>query len=274
MKRSGFTLIELSIVLLALSVIAVASLRYAAAAPTTNNINQLNKNLDIIDNALLNYRIIYGRLPCPADITKKENDSSFGAEIEVLADGLCTGANYFNTNPDPDIADGLYDATTLTKVAGGGIPTRALMLPDRYAYDPWGKKILYAVDIRMTANGGFALYNINNAATGAIVIKKTAGDTLANALTYKGVYALVSFGKNGHGGFLRNLNAAATVYNAGSTNSDEQKNCHCDNTAAATNFDRIFVQKPPVGSTTLTDKFDDIVRFKIRSQMLSPLENQ
>jgi hypothetical protein len=108
-----------------------------------------------------------------------------------------------------------------------------------------------------------------------VVVKKNAGDALSSAITYAGIYALVSFGKNGHGGYVRNLSASSTVLNAGSTNTDEQKNCHCTSAAVAGTFDRIFVQKArTAGSTTLTDIFDDIVRFKTRAELSAPVELQ
>ena len=94
-------------------------------------------------------------------------------------------------------------------------------------------------------------------------------------LAYKGLYALVSYGKNGYGGYVYNIGGSAVVYNAGSTNADEQKNCHCNTSATATAFDRIFVQKlKTAGSTSLTDNFDDIVRFKTLSQLTTSVDTK
>jgi hypothetical protein len=98
-----------------------------------------------------------------------------------------------------------------------------------------------------------------------VVVKKIATDTLANALTYKALYALVSTGKNGHGGYVRNLTATSVRASSGSTNADEQDNCHCNSSAVPTSFNRIFVQKPKaIDYTSTSDNFDDIARFKTR----------
>lgn len=297
-KTRGFTLIEISIVVLILSLLAAAGLRYATAIKDSNNNAALTDTLDTIETALMNYRMAYGRLPCPADITLAENTANFGNEIEALGDGLCTGANYFNAKPgsttDPDgasayaagvtgsgnnsgAADTLYDSTSVNQVTAGALPSKALKLPDRYAYDPWGRKILYVVDKRMTATSAFSTYSVTSSVVGnpgAIVVKYTWNNTLANAITYKGIYALVSYGKNGHGGYVRNLSATPIRYLYGSNNTDEQKNCHCDSNAAATTFDRIFVQKARTGTTATLDTFDDVVRFKNRSEMATPSELQ
>jgi len=272
-KNAGFTLIELSIVILALAIVTVGALRYATAISTSNSNKAVNTTLDVVEAALQNYRNVYGRLPCPADITLAESNASFGTEIETLADGLCTGANFTNTTTDPDNADPLYDATTLSQVTAGAIPVKALKLPNRFAYDAYGRKILYAVDKRITAYGAFLQYPVQ-VTSGAIVVKVVATNALSNALTYNALYSLVSYGKNGHGGYIRNLNNTSTRFNASSTNSDELKNCHCDSTATATNFDRIFVQKPVTGNAASGLQFDDIVRFKTRSQLQTLAETQ
>lgn len=259
---------------LVLALLAAAALRYSAAANDSKNSNSLNDSLDVVENALLNYRINYGRLPCPADITV-ENENNFGVEIETLADGLCTGANFANgiASTDPDNADPLYDSATATQIVAGAIPVKALKIDNKYGYDPWNRKILYVVDRRATSSGAFVQYPLANTTIGGIVIKNVSTDSLANAINYKAIYALVSAGKNGHGGYVRNPNASAIVYNASSTNTDELKNCHCSSSAVATTFDRIFVQKTrTAGSTTLTDNFDDVVRYKTRSEITTLLE--
>jgi prepilin-type N-terminal cleavage/methylation domain-containing protein len=297
--RRAFTLMELSIVLLVLSLLAAAGLRAGLTRTDATNMAALNSSLDVIETALMNYRNANGRLPCPADITSAENNANFGKENGTP--GICVGP--FNAS-DPDSSDpSKYDPATLNQVTSGALPTKELKLPDKYAYDPWGRKILYVVDIRITNYSplAFTNYPVNSPSTagtiGAIVVKTIATDVtnaacatyaasatnpvstacLDSAATYKAIYALVSFGKNGHGGYVRNISGTSTRYNAASTNTDEWKNCHCTSSATYTagTFDRIFVQKSKTNSpTTLSNSFDDVVRFKTRAQMASPSELQ
>jgi prepilin-type N-terminal cleavage/methylation domain-containing protein len=278
-SRSGFTLIELSVVVLVLALLAAAAMRYANSQNDSNSITATNATLDALETALYNFENNFGRLPCPADLTQSENAAAFGTEVGTAGDGSCTGYNYINSATDPDAAGGsdnnyggaadpLYDATTASQVVIGAIPTKALHIPDKLAYDAWGNKIFYAVDKRMTAASAFITYAVTNATIGAIVIKKASKDTLANAVTYKAIYALVSTGKNGHGGYARNLASAAIRVNAGSTNTDELDNCHCSSSAVATAFNRIFVQKSrTANSASFTDSFDDITRFRTRASV-------
>lgn len=271
---AAYTLLELSLVLLVLGMVAGAFFTYSANTTTAANNAALTATLNTIETAMQNYRNLYLRIPCPAGITLAENNASFGVEVGTAGDGNCTGYSYINSGTDPDNSDPLYDATAASKVVAGGVPTKTLRIDDKYAYDPWGRKILFVVDKRLTATNAFTSYAMSSSSAGAIVIKKTSADSLANAVTYKGIYALVSFGPNGHGGYVRNPKNTSSIFSAGSTNTDEQKNCHCDSSAVATAFDRIFVQKPRTETTTLTNVFDDVVRFKTRWQMASYAEMQ
>lgn len=265
--QKAFTLMELAIVVLVFSLLAAAAFRYAANASNTANYASLNATLDVIEAALQNYRNSQTRIPCPSDITLAENSSSFGVEVGTSGDGNCTGYNFINAVE----ADA---PSTANEVVAGGVPTKTLRLEDKYAYDPWGRKLLFVVDKRMTGSNSFTTYAVGNSTIGTIVIKSTTTDALSDAVASNGIYALVSYGPNGHGGYVRNPSSTSTRFNAGSTNSDEQQNCHCDSTATATAFDRIFIQKPKTPSTTLTNMFDDVVRVKTRPQMANYNELQ
>lgn len=273
-RPSGFTLLELALVVTILGLLAAAVFRYSANVTNSKNYTELNDTLNVIEEALYAYGTTFSKLPCPADITLSDNSTNFGKAVSVTGDGNCTGYNFLNSGADPDSADGLYDAAAASNVVAGGVPTKTLKIDDRYAYDPWGRRILFSIDKRITANNAFITYNVTNTTVGVIVVKQASTDALANAITYKALYALASFGPNGHGGYVRNPSATATRFNGGSTNTNEQKNCHCDSSAVATAFDRIFVQNSKTPSTTLTNIFDDVVRFKTRAQMATYSEMQ
>ncbi len=272
-RLSGYTLIELCLVVLILSLLAAAAARYSTSATAARNTAELNNTLKTIEEALRSYSATYARLPCPSDITLADNSASFGNEVGTAGDGNCAGYNFINSGADPDAADPDYVAST-NYVVAGGVPTKTLKLDDRFAYDPWGRRLLFALDKRISATDAFTTYTFTDTAIGAIVIKQATTDTLASANTYKAIYALVSFGANGHGGYVRNVSATSTRFNNGSTNTGEQKNCHCDSSAIATAFDRIFVRTAKTPSTTLTNSYDDVVTFKTRAQLATNAQLQ
>jgi len=278
-SSTGFTLIELSIVVLVLALLATAALRYANSQSEAKAIAATNATLDVVDAAIYNYQNNNTRLPCPADITQAENTAAFGTEVDSLADGLCTGYNFINSGTDPDgpggsnpyAPDPLDDPATENQVVEGSIPTKALHIADKYAYDGWGNKIFYAVDKRMTASGAYTTYLVGNVTIGAIVVRKDWQDPLSLALTYKGIYALFSAGKNGHGAYARNMTGSASRINAGSSNMNELVNCHCTTTGVSSGnvITRIFIQNTKNNDySNYSDNFDDIVRFKIRGNVL------
>jgi len=274
----AFSLMELAMVVLVLGLLAAAGLRYSAARLDSDNLATTNNNLDVVEQALLNYRIAYGRLPCPAPITDAENTASFGTEFDNSTAGIGSGNCSFTVSGS-EFTDG-------SNTYYGAVPTKTLQLPDKYAYDAWGKKILYVIDKRITAYNAFLTYPISNSSIGSIQIQDSCGSATlpactGNTITSNAIYSLVSFGKDGHGGYVRNPSATALAYNAGANNIDELKNCHCTSAAAApasNYYDNIFIQNSKNYTSSNYGNpayvFDDIVRFKTRQLMALPSELQ
>ena len=115
---SGFTLIELSVVLAIMGVILYGSMSLLVVGIQTSQLNSTVATMDALEKALLNFRMAFGRLPCPADITLTTTSANYGVEAANTSN-TCSGstpaANY-----------------TASGAAEGGAPsTRALRLPDK-----------------------------------------------------------------------------------------------------------------------------------------------
>jgi len=260
--RSGFTLLELSIVIVIVAVVAAGSLSYTNYKIQSKQYEATVFRMNAIDEALLNYRRAYNRIPCPANIVDAIDAAgipNFGMEATLSpGDGLCANANWF--------------ASVGSKtVAGGMAPTKTLRLPDEFAFDGWGRRIFYAVDRQFTLTNAFSddsipVSDINDGTTGSIVVNDLNG----NSLTLRGALVLISYGKNGHGGLGRIVTFRR---NASSTNAGELENCECNSSAVETTFDADFVQRLETsGGGSLTNSFDDIVIFRNRSQLRSANE--
>ena len=89
---------------------------------------------------------------------------------------------------------------------------------------------------------------------GAIAVENAAHNYISTAAAY----AFLSYGPDGHGGYLKN----GTQFFMGSDNADELTNCHCTGTAANNGlYAATYVQQDPT-QTSPTDPlsvFDDIV---------------
>ncbi len=253
----GFTLIELAIVVIVLGVMLGIGLKLATNNTTATAYQNVNSQLDEIEDALYSFRETNNRLPCPADQTLAMTSGSFG--VEATTPGTCTNGNILT-----------YPSVTPTHKAGA-VPVRALGLPDSMAIDPWGRKLMYAVKLDATATNAFITNPITSAWPGTLF---TVNDESGSARTTSALYVLVSFGKNGHGGYL--AGSGAIRMNAGSLNAAELENCDCTSTAVpnSPNLNTTYVQQP-ITTTNSANSFysyDDVVRFKSRMLLASYAE--
>ena len=254
-RRSGYSLIEMCIVLAIITTVVASGMTIFSNSLQQRQFKDTQKKLDVIQQALLNFRTAYNRIPCPADATMAVGATSsnyFG--IEAATPGTCTGstpaANFSNGNN-----------------VEGMVPTKTLRLSDDYAFDGYGRRIMYAVDARFTANNAFITINASDTIT-----RMTVNDSSGNPKTTTAAYVLLSMGPNGHGAYPRgtgtaNLNIASSRINVGSVNTDELNNCDCSSSAVATGLDGVFVQKTATQDSSTpnhTDDFDDVVAFATR----------
>jgi prepilin-type N-terminal cleavage/methylation domain-containing protein len=254
-QKSGFTLAELSVVLIIIALVIGMTVSGGVTTISAARYSATNSKMAALEQALMAFRVANNRLPCPSDLSQVQGSATYGTE------GSCAA-----------IAGGVFVATNSAgteNAAEGGVPTAALGLPSDFMYDGWGNRFRYAVDTKMTSLGAFSGSQAG-CVNGAITVYggpnyPATGNT---ARATGAVYALISHGQNGHGGVTKNT----TVYNAGSLNSDEQTNCHCTSTGAAGTYAPTYVQLAPytyqaIGQTNSNYNFDDIVTFRNRWQM-------
>lgn len=259
-KRSydavGFTLIELAVVIVVMSLITGMGLIAALEALESTRRAATQSKLDVIERALHLFRDANNRLPCPADITLSDDAADFG--IEAANRGRCyAGA------PAAMLFTSYYyhDDEEWPTTVKGAVPVKALGLPDTFIYDGWGRKIAYVVDSIATTPGAFTTIPPN--ATDCSI---TVWDAAAGARSGGAIYTLISHGSNGHGAFVNGPDRVSW----GSTNSAELINCQCDSTGAAVAGGPLVVQKEySENPDDSLDVFDDIVRFKERWQLMN-----
>jgi type II secretory pathway pseudopilin PulG len=263
---AGFTLVEIAVVLSIIAMITAMSISMGSSMVTSAKIANTNNKLNEIEAALMAFRMTNNRLPCPTDPTLTESSSSFGYEAGYTVannpTGSCTGGT-----PAASPTYTLSTPGSNTNLAGGSIvsegavPVRTLNLPNEFQVDGWGRKFGYAVWNPATTTNAFLTYSVTPSC-GGITIENAAHSNRSTAA----VYALISYGADGHGGYL----IGGGRYSAGASDSDEQKNCHCDSNASnagyAPGYTATYIQKDMTW-TSATSTFDDYVRFKERWQM-------
>ncbi len=215
----GFTLVEMAMVL------AIVTLLLTGLVPTiSGQIEQrrsaeTKKQLDEIQQALIGFAIIKGRLPCPA------TTSSNGLENPSTG-GTCTN---FNDGYVPGATLGLNSLNEL------GLVLDAWDNPIRYVVTSWSSSTYTTADGMATA--GLSSLNptllVCSTATGITGTGCASGEALT---ANPGVPVVIfSTGKNG-----------AT----GGTGTDESENL---------NGDRFFVSHTPTATGSPNGEFDDLM---------------
>ena len=232
-RSQGFTLVEMAIVLMIVGLLLGGMLVPLSAQMEQRNVTETRKQLDEIQQALLGFAIVNGRLPCPADRTTPTGGTNAalipaGQEYKDPITGSCAAAIVFGNN------------------AVGVLPWATLGLNET---DAWGRRYTYqvtanwadgppqpdgtgAAGCNATVGVSFQLCSSSNQN-----ILNTVGGT---SLTPNNVPAvIVSHGKNGAGAYTQQ-----GIQLPVSSDADEQEN---------SNGTLSFVSKSP------TPTFDDLV---------------
>lgn len=155
--NSGFTLVELAIVLVIIGLVLSAFLTPLATQLAQARNTEARKDLSEIKEALLGFAVINGRLPCP------------------------------DTNND-----GLEDAcpnTNVTATTGGNVPWSTL---NTKQLDPWQGRYQYRVN-----NGFTAAFVLSTAGSGAGQIRVCTVSACTNTEANNVPFVIFSTGENG-----------------------------------------------------------------------------
>lgn len=86
-KECGFTLLEMAIVLVIVGLFVTGMFMPLSKQKDLNNMIETRKKMTVINEAILGFAIVNGRLPCPADATIKSNTNDAG--LEQVVGGSC-----------------------------------------------------------------------------------------------------------------------------------------------------------------------------------------
>ncbi len=225
--NSGFTLVEMAMVLLIVALLLGGMLVPLSAQMEQRNISDTQKALSEIKEAIIGYALANGRLPCPASSTSNGVESFAGGGN--ASNGNCS--NFYN---------GFVPAATLgfTSAVDNQGNTG-------FAVDSWSNRIHYAVTSSnsnaFTTTNGMSTVGISSLSPNLLVCSSASTSSsscsVANSTltSSPGVPVVIySTGKNGQ---------------YGGTSADEAEN---PNPNSADN-DSVFVSHTP------TPTFDDLV---------------
>lgn len=132
-NKKGFTLIELAVVLLIVGILLAGILTPMATSVEQSRRSTLETQYDDIEDALIGFAIVNGRLPCP--------DCPLGASAAACS----AGGNVINDGIEDQSNGGVGDgcAVGVTTNVEGNLPWVTLGVEGT---DPWGNTLSYQVD--------------------------------------------------------------------------------------------------------------------------------
>lgn len=228
---SGFSLMQVSIILAASSIVLAATLPGDKADSYGDKEAITQQRMYAIELATKNFMAKNYRRPCPASGASDRTQDTFG--VEVNTPGNCTA-----------------DFGPTSGVVAGVVPVRTLELPDEYALDGYGRRFMYVVD-----NNATSKLKCRSAqsfhSTGAIAVLDGYAGTIARDYT---MWALISYGKDGHGAFPTGGSSVANRVNTYTTDSNTLYNAFVDS-----GFTTSFTGK--VVASSYSTSYDDKVWY-------------
>ncbi len=256
---SGFTLIEIAIVLLVVAIILGYTLAMLPIQQELKQYRQADKEMDEIIDSLYAFAQVNGYLPCPAWFVPNPAITSNGFECRD-GDGVVANCDAVTPNPAVNSCDVWF----------GFVPGKTLGINGRYSatsgllLDPWGEAYQYQVT-NVNANGAGSLgedFVIQGDMQVEGIANLTPNLTICN--THVG-----STNTNCSGANTRIINVAPVVIlSVGKdrgTIASAIQNENLDNSAA----DRVFVKS--THSTAANAEYDDIVKWLSLNKLISKM---
>lgn len=268
MKRTrGFTLIELAIVLVIMTILIGGLAMPLSAQIEARRIAETRKILEDAREAIIGFALSSTTSPCTCVYTFDVPDPATTCQASLCSARFesMTGTATFNIKPRhylpcPDKSDDGDPATTndgdgvaeervsgVCPVDNGYLPWVTLGVASQ---DAWGNRLQYAVTSAFSNGAGFSNADngdlqICNASANAGSSDCTSGNIASNV-----VAVVMSHGPNGWG--ARSVNETTL---ADPTSDDERENAGTDNA------DKEFVSRTP------SDDFDDLIRWISANQL-------
>lgn len=218
----GFSLVEMTAVLLIISLVAGMGINLGSNAMKGADKLATQEKLAVIKMALNQFAQQNGYLPCPAPRNLAPSAAAFGAETRSngALPNTCTTSASLVLNNSAYI---------------GMLPIRTLGLPDSYAADAWSNKFTYAVSSGMigapgSANAPLAAgivlrYGVRSPATSYQPAYRAPVGSGTPGTGYV-AFVVVSHGASGIGGYA--LQGTSAIGTCGTTTADSV-NCDDDN---------------------------------------------
>ncbi len=276
-SRAAFSLVELSVVLVIISIVAVMGLEGVAFYMNRTAYKVTRERLEAIDQAMVRYARTYRRLPCPASESDTITSSCYGKEKNGASAVTCA------------VNTGACNASVVPSGGAfwGHVPVRDLGLPLNTMVDGYGSRILYVVTQNQVYNTTYHATNNFDQTADAIIVRSGKVDQNCGAVGQlcqnrgNASYFLLSPGADRRGGYSpKAASAAQRCYTSPNSSVDgmiDTVNCRMTEAGALTLQKTGAVNISPNLSTLILydsrfnagteeySHFDDLVKWRPKS---------
>ena len=209
----GYTLIDLAMALTIFGLLLAGVATGAKVYMKDKHIAQTREYTRVVAKAIENYVLENGRFPCPGKVNASMDSADYGKETD------CSGEYVVATKTVPiPMAAGSFDATLglwaeesdekivdasnnehTQYVVRGMVPFATLNLPEFYAYDAYGNRLMYAVTAAQTNSQGY----INSGGGGITVMDSSRDGGVQGDSRRKTHYVVFSSGPGEEGAWSR-----------------------------------------------------------------------
>lgn len=270
-SKSGFNLIELSIVITIVGFLLYITVRMTSGKAEEEKLAVTQERLNRIEQAITVYYQTFGFLPCPAAPSINHDNMNFA--LEQPSPKTHAGGNRVD---DTDVSCGNVDTSGGSDPAAyiGIVPTRNLRLSNDYTYDGYGRRITYAVSRYCVAADNWSAANTYKCADsypspittsgGTLEIADSSGTTWMTDANSKAAYVIVSHGKNGTGAFKY----SGKILGDSSLSPAEGNNSKLNETDGTSTAASVLYSDMPISDGNINNAYyDDIVRFRTPLQI-------
>jgi len=255
-KNAGFSLIEMTIVLIIFSIMVAGAMNVLTAYELRTQSKEIKSKLDTIKAGLENYIERFGMLPCPASLVAIPGTKDFGKAMDcnttAVKAGFCSKSGSYCIQKGRKIAPiGSKKSAEALRVRIGAVPARDINIPFEMTFDKWGSKILYAVTETLAQSPSQF-----NQTDGGISVIDESGVSVINPEN-TAAYILLSTGTNRMGAVP--LNGEKLPKTCNDADKLEYENCDFQKPQEQSTFRAAFFSG---GDSTLS--FDDYIVYETK----------
>lgn len=236
--KSGFTLLELSIVLVIMGVLLIPALNFLAVSQKASKVIEVRKDLKIISHALSSYYKTYQKLPAPAlpHLNITDDDSGTAAKEPY--------ANMVDSKTD-------FDPVVTDTILYGAVPVETIGLSYKYLTDAWGNKYSYYVRLNAVDDtpGPITMNSTTDIYTHDVNIGRDDDGT---------TFVIISHGEDGRGAYPK---AGGSANSSADANPSEDNNIYIkdDMIIANTAEQRLMISDGGIGDISISSTGADVV---------------